>query len=193
LRAIIGLGNPGKRYFLTRHNIGFLFLDYLQSRLNIPFSPGKGDYFFCETTMSGLPVMLVKPTTYMNLSGIAVVQLLEKFPIDITDILIVYDDFHLPFGELRFRSKGSSGGHNGINSIISELQSEKFARLKIGIGSNFENSVEFVLSKFSKLEKRELEPLMQYAYDAVNIWLNEDIDTAMNKFNRNVLDSDNTN
>jgi len=193
LRTLIGLGNPGKRYFLTRHNIGFLFLDYIQSRLNIPFSPGKGDYYLCEVTLSGFPVLLVKPTTFMNLSGMAVAQLLERYSIEIDDLLIVYDDFHLPFGELRFRSRGSSGGHNGINSIISQLQTDNFARLKMGIGSDFEDSVDFVLSKFSKLEEKQLEPLMQFAYDALDIWLNKGIDNAMNQFNRNVLDSDNPN
>jgi PTH1 family peptidyl-tRNA hydrolase len=188
VRVIFGLGNPGRKYQLTRHNIGYLFLDYIQSITKIPFSPGKGDYYFGRTEISDTPLLLIKPTTYMNLSGRAVLQVIEMFEIDIEDIIVVYDDYHLPFGTIRIRPRGSSGGHNGINSIIEHLETDEFDRLKIGIGTQFENSVDFVLSKFDKTELNQLEPLMRNAYKALNEWLINGINSAMNKYNRNVLD-----
>jgi PTH1 family peptidyl-tRNA hydrolase len=193
VRVIFGLGNPGRQYQFTRHNIGFLFLDYLQNSTKIPFNPGKGDYYFGEVELNNKHLILVKPTTYMNLSGKAVVQVLNNYEAVIEDILIVYDDYNLPFGTLRFRSKGSAGGHNGIKSIIEHLDSENFSRLKIGIGSNFEDSVDFVLSRFNKEEKDQLEPLMRNAHEALNEWLLNGINSAMNRYNRNVLDPDNQN
>lgn len=189
MRAIFGLGNPGNRYRLTRHNIGFILLDYIQSQFEIPFSPGKGDYYFCKVYYSGNPVLLVKPTTYMNRSGLAVYQVLKYFPIEADDILVVYDDFHLSFGKLRFRAKGSAGGHNGIKSIISHLHSEEFDRLKIGIGSAFDDSVDFVLSKFAKDERKEIDSVMKTAYDGIKVWLESGVEEAMNEYNRNVLDT----
>ena len=111
-----------------------------------------------------------------------------EFEIDIEDIIVVYDDYHLPFGTIRIRPRGSSGGHNGINSIIEHLETDEFDRLKIGIGTQFENSVDFVLSKFDKTELNQLEPLMRNAYKALNEWLINGINSAMNKYNRNVLD-----
>lgn len=189
MKVICGLGNPGRRYRLTRHNIGFVFLDYIQNQLNISFKPGKGEYNYCEAEIKDQPVLLVQPLTYMNLSGTAVIQIFEHFQVSSDDLLIVYDDFHLPFGELRFRKKGSSGGHNGIDSILFHLQTECFARLKIGIGDEFEDSVDFVLSKFSRVERKQIESLMKSAYEAVIVWLTQGIDTAMNQFNRKVIDS----
>lgn len=187
MKVVIGLGNPGRKYRLTRHNIGFIFLEYIQKKLNVSFVPGKGDYCYCEVDIKDQPVLLIQPLTYMNLSGTALSQAIEHFEFKINDLLIVYDDFHLPFGELRFRKKGSSGGHNGISSIIYHLQTEAFARLKIGIGNEFEDSVEFVLSKFTKSERKRVESITAIAYDAVNVWLTDGLETAMNKFNRNVL------
>jgi len=189
VKVICGLGNPGRRYRLTRHNIGFVFLDYIQNQLKISLKPGKGEYNYCETELKDQPLLLIQPLTYMNLSGVAVNQTLEYFKLNPNDLLIVYDDFHLPFGELRFRKKGSSGGHNGIDSIIYHLQTEIFARLKIGIGNEFEDSVDFVLSKFNMWEKNQIELLMSSAYEAVIVWLTQGIDRAMNKFNRKVIDS----
>ncbi len=189
MKVICGLGNPGRRYRLTRHNIGFVFLEYIQNQLNTSFKPGKGEYNYCEAEINNQPMLLIQPLTYMNLSGAAVGHALEYFKLNSDDLLIVYDDFHLPFGELRFKKKGSSGGHNGIKSIIFHIQSEIFARLKIGIGDEFENSVDFVLSKFSKIERSQIELIMKSAYKALNVWLTQGIDEAMNQFNRKVIDS----
>ena len=192
MKVICGLGNPSRRYRLTRHNIGFIFLEYLQNQLNISFKPGKGDFNYCEAEINNQPVLLIQPLTYMNLSGLAIGQMLEYFDKNADDLLIIYDDFHLPFGELRFRKKGSSGGHNGIESIIYHLQTEVFARLKFGIGDEFENSVDFVLSKFSRKERSQLEVIMKSAYDAIGIWLTQGMDAVMNQFNRKVIDSTET-
>jgi PTH1 family peptidyl-tRNA hydrolase len=192
VKVICGLGNAGRRYRLTRHNIGFIFLEYLQKELNISFKPGKGEYNYCKAELNDQPVLLIQPLTYMNLSGLAISQVLEYFDKNIDDLLIIYDDFHLSFGELRFRKKGSSGGHNGIESIIYQLQTEVFARLKIGIGNEFEDSVDFVLSKFRRKERSQLELIMKSAYEAIGIWLLKGMDEAMNQFNRNIIDSTET-
>lgn len=189
---ICGLGNPDRRYRLTRHNIGFIFLEYIQKQLNISFKPGKGKYNYCKTEIDNQPVLLIQPLTYMNLSGLAVSQALGYFKLNSNDLLIIYDDFHLPFGELRFRKKGSSGGHNGIDSIIYYMESEVFDRLKIGIGDDFEDSVNFVLSKLSKKEQDQIELIMKSAYKAMNVWLTQGIDVAMNQFNRKVIDTTET-
>ena len=189
---ICGLGNPGRRYRLTRHNIGFIFLEYIQKQLNISFKPGKGEYNYCKAEIDNQPVLLIQPLTYMNLSGLAVSQVLEYFKLNSDDLLIIYDDFHLPFGELRFRKKGSSGGHNGIDSIIYHMNTEVFDRLKIGIGDSIQNSVDFVLSKLNKKERDQIELIMKSAYEAMNVWLTQGIDVAMNQFNRKVIDSTET-
>ncbi len=189
MQALIGLGNPGRRYEFTRHNIGFIFLDYLQSKFNIPFSPGKGDYYFCETALSGEKVLLVKPVTYMNRSGLAVIQVLEQFELTSKDLLIIYDDFSLPFAEIRIRARGSSAGHNGLKSIIYYLESEVFQRLKIGIGSPADNSIDYVLSKFSADEEKQLGAVLEQSYQAVKFWIEHGIDLTMNKFNQRGLDS----
>ena len=189
MQALIGLGNPGRQYRFTRHNIGFLFLDYMQSKLNIPFRPGKGDYYFCETDLFGEKVILVKPVTYMNRSGLAVIQVLEHFELVNKDILIIYDDFSLPFSEIRVREKGSSAGHNGLKSIIYNLESEVFQRLKIGIGAPADNSIDYVLSKFTVDEEKQLEDVLERSYQAVNFWIEHGVDLTMNKFNQRGLDS----
>lgn len=192
MKVICGLGNPRRRYRFTRHNIGFIFLEYLQKELHISFKPGKGEYNYCEAELNDQPVLLIQPLTYMNLSGLAIGQVLEYFNKNSEDLLIVYDDFHLPLGELRFRKKGSSGGHNGIESIIYQLQTEIFARLKVGIGNEFEDSVDFVLSKFSRKERSQIELIMKSAYEAIGIWLTQGMDEAMNQFNRKIIDSPET-
>jgi PTH1 family peptidyl-tRNA hydrolase len=184
LRVIFGLGNPGRSYQLTRHNIGFILLDHIQGFSNIPFRPGKGDYYYCDLRISDERVMLVKPTTYMNNSGLAVAQFLNYYKVDLSDALIVYDDYHLPFATLRFRGNGSAGGHNGVKSIIAHLGTQQFDRLRIGIGDQFKDSVNFVLSKFTKKELSILEDLLPEAYNGIKVWLASGLDAAMNQYNR---------
>lgn len=188
MRALIGLGNPGRQYRKTRHNIGFSLLDYINDIYEIPFGPGQGDYYFSEISIAGQDILLVKPVTYMNHSGIAVAQVMEYFSLSREALLIIYDDFHLPFGEIRFRARGSSAGHNGLNSIIYQLGSEEFNRLKMGIGSPEENAVDYVLSEFSDQEKEKLETVFRYSFEALQLYLKEGITRAMNEFNRKRLD-----
>ncbi len=189
MRTVFGLGNPGRKYQNSRHNIGFIALDYIQNQFKIPFRPGKGDYYFAEISIDGENILLIKPHTYMNRSGLAVVQVLESFGLDIKDILIVYDDFNLPFGTLRFRKKGSDGGHNGIKSILYHLETQYFDRLKIGIGDDFDNSVEFVLTPFSEDEQKLIKPVVEEAGKGIRVWIRDGIDQAMNDYNRNVIEN----
>ena len=187
MKVICGLGNPGRKYWLTRHNIGFIFLEYIQNQLSKSFKPGPGEYNYCEVEINNQAVILLQPVTYMNLSGIAVHQAIEQFRLNSGDLLIIYDDFHLPFGTLRFRAKGSDGGHNGIKSISSVLGSQKFCRLKIGIGSPISDSVDYVLSDFTSEETKKLEMIFCNAFEGITSWIESGIEYTMNKFNRNIL------
>jgi peptidyl-tRNA hydrolase, PTH1 family len=193
VHVIFGLGNPGRRYHLTRHNVGFILLDFIQSQLNIPFRPGKGDYHFCAIELAGQPVVMVKPMTYMNRSGLAVQQVLDHFDLTINECLIIYDDFNLPFGELRFRARGQSGGHKGIESVIYHALTEQFDRLKIGIGHVPADAIDFVLSKFEADELAQLEEFMLNAHQAILTYLEYGIEKAMNQFNRNILKAEDRN
>ncbi len=191
MHVIFGLGNPGKRYLNTRHNIGFILLDYIQSIYKVPFRAGKGDYYFMQFELEHETVLCVKPTTYMNLSGVAVRQVVEQFDVDLNNILVVLDDFQLPFGTLRFRKKGSAGGHNGLKSIIAELGTETFARLRFGIGDDFEDPIDFVLSDFTPSEIEGLrEVLLPAAHQGIVVWVKEGIDQAMSQFNRQFFEAD---
>jgi len=169
--------------------MGFIFLDYILKTENIPFLPGKGDYYFNKVALAGAEVLLVKPVTFMNNSGLAVAQVVEHFDLAGDDFLIIYDDFHLPFGQIRFRTRGSAGGHNGIKSVIYHLQSEKFSRLKIGIGSPREQAVDYVLSDFSGAEAQKLDAVFALAYKGVQTWLKQGIQQAMNDFNGEQIDN----
>ncbi len=193
VRLLFGLGNPGNRYILTRHNIGFLILDFIANQYKIPFQPGKGDYLFCHASIADTDVVLIKPTTYMNRSGLAVQQACDFFTEGIDQILLIYDDFNLDFGQLRFRKKGSAGGHNGIESVIYHLESDEIKRLRIGIGCEFTDSVGYVLSQFNEDEKEELPLLMKAAMEGITICVKDGIEKAMNHYNRNVLIDPNTN
>lgn len=187
MRLLFGLGNPGNRYNFTRHNVGFLVLDFIANQLKYSFLPGRGDYLFCEASIADTEVMLVKPTTYMNHSGLAVKQACEFFETDIEQIIIVYDDFNIDFGRLRFRSKGAGGGHRGMESVIYHLQSEQVKRLRVGIGNEFENSIDFVLSGFSEEEKKGLPLLLKAAMEGLTTYIKDGIEKSMNYYNRNVL------
>jgi PTH1 family peptidyl-tRNA hydrolase len=184
VQAIIGLGNPGRKYQASRHNIGFLVIDSILESYNIPLKPGKGNYYYAGLELAGKNILLVKPTTYMNASGIAVKQLMDDYKIGHRDILIVYDDFQLPFGVLRFRAKGSDGGHNGIESIIYQLGTEAFDRLRFGIGDHFRNTIKFVLANFTRMEKKKLVDLIQIAIEGIIFWREHGINETMNKYNK---------
>ena len=185
MKLIIGLGNPGNEYKNTRHNIGFEVIDQLSKRLDISFANFKNIAYIAKAVCDTTNVILVKPLTYMNKSGIAVLKLKQYYKINIKDILIIVDDYNLDLGNIRFKTKGSSGGHNGLQSIINSLGDQEFARLRIGIGKPcHKNLSDFVLSKFKPNERIIISDMINNACDAVDIWLNQGSDIVMQKCNK---------
>ncbi|MCE1189795.1 MAG: aminoacyl-tRNA hydrolase [Ignavibacteria bacterium] len=158
MRAIIGLGNPGGRYQLTRHNVGFMFVDYLAEKYGVSLSPSRFDYYQAEGSIDGNPFVLIKPTTFVNNSGSAVAQFQQQFNLKTQEILVIYDDLNLPMADIRIRFGGSHGGHNGIYSLIYHLNTNQFPRLRIGIGGDFDKGkmAQFVLGKLSYDEFQDL-------------------------------------
>lgn len=181
MKLIVGLGNPGKDYENTRHNIGFMILDnYLkkctwQKKFNAEYT---------TTSINGEKVILVKPMTYMNLSGDAVVEFVNYFKINAQDVLVIQDDLDLPFGKYRIKTNSSDGGHNGIKSIINRLGTNSFARLKIGISHNANGDTkDYVLGKFNKEQINELENLYSIFNNIIEDFTQYDIEKLMNKYN----------
>lgn len=158
MRAIFGLGNPGIKYHLTRHNIGFTILNSLAAKHKLSFKSGKRDYYFSEGKILSSDFFLIKPTTFMNLSGIAVKEFMHFYSLSLEDIIIVVDDINLEFGKIRIRQQGSDGGHNGLKSIIYNLNSNSFARLRFGVGNQFTKGElsSYVLDKFNKQETEKI-------------------------------------
>lgn len=184
IRLVVGLGNPGTEYESTRHNIGFELVDRLAAENDSKWSRERK--FRAKVAKSKNGVILAKPLTYMNLSGNAVARLGRFYKLQPSQILVVYDDLDLSLGSIRFRKEGSSGGHNGIKSIIDFLNTKEFPRLKLGIGVAGENAtvIDHVLGKFSKNDQEELEKVLAIAVDGVNCALSEGLAQAMNQFNR---------
>ncbi|MCE1165153.1 MAG: aminoacyl-tRNA hydrolase [Bacteroidetes bacterium] len=193
MKLIAGLGNPGTQYALTRHNIGFIILDYFADFLKINFKPGKGDFYFAQGKFRNEDFFLLKPVTFMNNSGLALEQFSENYvQIENTnDILVVHDDFHLPLGTIRVRTNGSDAGHNGVASVIYHLNSDEFARMRAGIGKNEvlrkDEYVEFVLTNFTDDETGKIKELLPVYRDCLLSFLTDDIKITMNKFNKNFL------
>jgi PTH1 family peptidyl-tRNA hydrolase len=185
LFLIVGLGNIGKQYLKTRHNVGFEVVDDLTNRFNLKWEPGRGEYYFSEGGFQGENFILIKPTTYMNNSGIAVEHAVNYFQINLSDLLVICDDFNLPLGKIRLRPKGSDGGHNGLSSIIYHLMSEDFPRLRIGIGSDFEKGElsSFVLSCFRDDEREIIDESIKKSSDAVLSFITKGIQKTMTMFN----------
>lgn len=185
MHMIVGLGNPGKQYEFTRHNAGFLCLDYLAAKYNIKINKIKFKSLIGEGNINGEKVILLKPTTFMNLSGEAVVQAAGFYKIDVSDIIVVYDDISLPVGSLRIREKGSAGGHNGMKNIIYLLGKDHFPRIRLGVGSNGERDLaDYVLGKFSKEEMKGFSASVENAVDAILYMLKGDTQKAMNLYNK---------
>ena len=162
MKIIVGLGNPGKKYDSTRHNIGWMFVDYLAKGYGTEITKSLCDSLVGETMINGEKIIFVKPTTFMNLSGNAVVKIKNWYKVEDSDILIVFDDIDIPFGTVRYRIKGSGGSHNGMKNIVQMLSTENVARLRIGLGGlkrERQNMIDFVLQKFNKeeLDKLNLE------------------------------------
>jgi peptidyl-tRNA hydrolase, PTH1 family len=184
LKIVVGLGNPGRQYAETRHNVGWMVLDRVADRGG--WSGGRSRD--AATTVYGkyrdLDLMLAKPQTFMNLSGIAVRKLLARQRVSLSEILVVVDDFALPLGRLRLRGEGSAGGHNGLKSIIGELGSQEFARLRVGIGEPPQRgAIDHVLSRFARAEKKTLDEVIEAAADAVEEWARLGTDKAANRWN----------
>lgn len=180
---IVGLGNPGKEYENTRHNIGFEVIDYLSRKYNIDLNRTKFKGVYGEGFICNQKVMLLKPTTYMNLSGESIREVINFYKISNEDIIILYDDISLEIGKLRIREKGSAGGHNGIKSIISNLSTDIFARVKIGVGQPKGDLVAHVLGRFSKEEEEILVESIEASAKAIEIMIKQDVREAMNKMN----------
>jgi len=156
LKLIVGIGNPGREYINTRHNIGFQILDVFSDQHNFKFVPAKSNFWFVESVLNAFPFFLIKPYTYVNNTGVVIKELLDNMNLDFKDLLVVYDDTNLDIGNIRIRKSGGDGGHNGIKSLIYNLLTENFCRIRIGI-SKPDNSFELsnhVLSEFSKEEKK---------------------------------------
>ena len=183
---IVGLGNPGREYEGTRHNIGFEIVDKLATDNGINVNKGKFNALYGEGRIAGEKVFLVKPTTYMNNSGQAVRALADFYKIPVENIIVIFDDIDIPFGSIRIKSKGSGGTHNGMKSIVNHLSSKDFPRLKVGVGSKLEgqNLANFVLSKFSNDEKRTIEDSISNASKAIETIISKDLDMAMNEYNK---------
>ncbi|MBL1208657.1 aminoacyl-tRNA hydrolase [Geminocystis sp. GBBB08] len=190
--VIIGLGNPEKKYEKTRHNIGFEIVDYLADKWEFNWQKNpKFNALFCEgIALNHRKIRLVKPLTYMNLSGQSVRAVLDWYKLDPEVILVVYDDMDLPFGKIRLRLSGSAGGHNGMKSIISHVGSQKFSRFRIGIGksSHKEATIGHVLGKFSKSEEKVIEELMVLTHDAICLSLKDGVEKTMSLYNQKFVD-----
>lgn len=183
---VVGLGNPGTQYEMTRHNIGFHTIDYIADKLNVKVKKLKYKALYGECEIGGEKVFLVKPQTYMNLSGDSVIEFVNFFKIPIENVIVISDDISLPTGRIRVRPKGSAGGHNGLKSIIYQLRSDEFPRVKIGVGEPDNSEYEladYVLGKFSKDEIPVLEDAIIRSYKAVCEIINRGVSSAMNKYN----------
>lgn len=180
---IVGLGNPEEKYNNTRHNIGFEAVDYIADKYNIDINRKKFKGVYGEGFIGNEKVILMKPTTYMNLSGECIREVIDFYKLSNEDILVIYDDISLDVGRIRIRPKGSAGGHNGIKSIISHLGTDEFSRIKIGVGQPKGDLVNHVLGKFSKEENEVLEESLEAAKLATETIIKEDTQAGMNKFN----------
>ena len=183
---VVGLGNPGKQYERTRHNCGFRALDILAQKLGCKVDKGKFQGLYGQTVYKGAKLLLLKPQTFMNLSGRSVLQLSAYFNVPPQRIIVMFDDISLPPGRLRIRADGSAGGHNGIKSIIQELGSQDFPRVKIGVGAKphpEQDLADWVLSTFSAQEEKDLSFALENAADAALCIIDSDVSSAANRYN----------
>lgn len=180
---IVGLGNPGSEYDKTRHNVGFDALDVVSGKYNIDINRIKFKGVYGAGKIGNEKVILLKPTTYMNLSGESIREVTDFYKIENSNVIVIYDDISLEVGRMRIRRKGSAGGHNGIKSIIQNLSSDEFSRIKIGVGAPEGDLVKHVLGQFKSDDRIKVEETFKAAAEAVECIINNDIETAMNKFN----------
>ena len=185
MKVVIGLGNPGKKYEKTRHNIGFIAVDNLRKKMNISDARENFQALVSEKNIDGEKVIFLKPQTFMNLSGNSVIEIVNFYKLDPKkDIIVIYDDMDLSFGDIRIREKASSGGHNGIKSIISHI-GEEFIRIKCGIGAKEKDAVEHVLGEFNQTEQKDLDEILEKINNCVIEMLTvQNLDRIMQKYNK---------
>ena len=185
MKVVIGLGNPGKKYEKTRHNIGFIAVDNLRKKMNISDEREKFQALVSEKNIDGEKVIFLKPQTFMNLSGNSVIEIVNFYKLNPKkDIIVIYDDMDLSFGDIRIREKGSSGGHNGIKSIISHI-GEEFIRIKCGIGAKEKDAVEHVLGEFNQTEQKDLDEILEKINNCViEMLFVQNLDRIMQKYNK---------
>lgn len=191
---IVGLGNPGRQYDGTRHNMGFDTLDYLIEKHQIPQGGVKFNAMYGKGIIGGEKVILMKPLSFMNLSGGPVREMVNYFKIDPeTEMIVIYDDIDLEPGQLRIRKQGSAGGHNGIKDIIRQLGTQKFLRVKVGVGAKPKgwDLADHVLGRFCDSDRRLVDEAIGKAGDAVELMLSRGVDAAMNEYNRKVQEKEN--
>lgn len=190
IKLVVGLGNPGKEYEKTRHNMGFRVLDKVAEKLNISNWKQRDGALYFDTYVGFSKVLILKPQEYINLSGDVMIKFVKFFDIDIDDIFIVSDDLDIPIGTIKLKEKGSSGGHNGLKNIEKNLKTQNFKRIKIGISNDkTKDTKDYVLSKFSKEEELELKKVIDTASDAVLGSLEQPFTDMMNKYNTRVKQS----
>ena len=183
---VVGLGNPGKQYDMTRHNIGFHTIDYIADEYRVKVNKLKYKALYGECSIGGEKVLLIKPQTYMNLSGESLIDFVKFFKVPVENVLVINDDISLDTGKLRIRAKGSAGGHNGLKSIIYQLGSEEFVRLKIGVGAPEHKDYEladYVLGRFTKDEIPILEETIIKCKKAVEEIIKNGVESAMSRYN----------
>lgn len=185
MKMIVGLGNPGKKYENTRHNIGFQVIDELAERLDTPTMQSKFNGMYAVIHRPEGKVMLVKPLTYMNLSGECVRPLMDYYDIDVEDVLVLYDDLDFAPGAMKLREKGSAGGHNGMKSLIAHLGTDQFKRVRLGIGrpTNGMKIVDYVLADFTNEESSDIQKMIENCAVACEAWLKQPFKDVMNQYN----------
>ena len=185
MKAIIGLGNPGMKYAGTRHNIGFDAVTAIADKYNLSINNKKFKGVYADGHIAGEKVLLVQPQTYMNLSGECVREVADFYKLNPDEIIIICDDINLDVGRLRIRKKGSSGGHNGLKNIIAHLGTEEFPRIRVGVGEKTEgwDLADYVLARFDKDSEPVIREALANVVGAVETWISEGIDAAMNRFN----------
>lgn len=185
MKLIVGLGNIGEKYLFTRHNVGFMVVDKLAYDKGFDFKEEKKlKCFLAKARINGDDVVVIKPTTFMNLSGEAISLVMNYYKIDVKDLIVIYDDLSLDLGKLRFRANGSDGGHNGIKSIIKHVGGKNFDRIKVGIGPQPTIPAEaFVLQNFAKEQMEDLKSSVKRTVEALECYLSEGIEKAQNRYN----------
>lgn len=187
MKLIVGLGNPGIEYQFTPHNLGFLTIDRIANNFGLEIRNRQCRALTARAVINGQPVLLAKPETYMNLSGLAVRELLAKYELNAaSDLILIYDELDLPLGTIRIRQRGSSAGHNGVESVMGALGTQDFWRIRLGIAPDRKvaDGVKFVLTPFRKRERKQVDAVLDIAAEAVKVILTDGPEAAMNRFNR---------